>query len=336
VIGDAGLVAPGVGWAMNGLGLYWTDDGSKNWRIATPPEVASMGDAIARIAQVVYTGPGRIWVVAADIRGSSPDRHGALERSTDGGKTWRSEILPGCFSCGATHLGFVGPRRGFAVAVAHGQPSRLYATRDGGVAWRFIAGAPVVGPFAFADVRHGWGVGAGGRALYATSDGGRRWHNVELRPPSTYWGQSVTVGVPRAFAGGRGVVPVRYRAQGTKAQHVVVYVTRDGGATWIARPAPRGADVRAQSWGFPEALPFSAANPRDWVLFDAPTLYATQDAGRTWTVVHPRYAPPAPGVWDVAFVSASTGWAVFEPRNAAPALVETTDGGRDWRALSPR
>jgi photosystem II stability/assembly factor-like uncharacterized protein len=334
VIGDAGLVAPGVGWAMNGLGFYWTDDGGAHWRIATPPEVAQMGDAIARIAQVVYAGPGRIWIVAADIRGTSTERHVALERSIDGGKTWRSEVLPGCFLCGETHVAFVGARRGFAVAAIQQHPSRLYMTR--GVAWRFEGTVSVDGPFAFADARHGWGVSRGGRALYATRDGGRSWREVELRPPAQYRGQAVTVGVPRAFPGGRGVVPVRYRARGAKAQHVVVFVTRDGGVTWTARPAPRTADVRSQTWGFPEALPFSAANTHDWVLFDSPTIYATHDAGTTWTVVHPRYAPPAPGVWDVTFISPSTGWAVFEPRNGAPALVETTDSGRDWRALSPR
>jgi photosystem II stability/assembly factor-like uncharacterized protein len=336
VIGDAGLVAPGVGWAMNGLALYWTEDGGAHWRIVTPPEVASMGDAIARIGQIVYTGPRRIWVVAADIRGTSADRHGALERSVDGGKTWRSELLPGCFGCGETHLAFVGPRRGVAIAAVPRHPSRLYATQDGGATWRFVGTVPVNGAFAFADARRGWGVGPGARALYVTRDGGRSWRVAALRAPAADAGQAVTVGVPRAFSGGRGVVAVRYRARGAKAQHVVVYVTADGGTTWTARPAPRSVDLHAQTWGISEALPFSAANARDWVLFDSPTIYATHDAGRTWSVVRPRYAPPAPGVWDVSFVSASTGWAVFEPRNGAPALVETTDAGRDWRALSPR
>jgi photosystem II stability/assembly factor-like uncharacterized protein len=337
VIGDAGLVAPGVGWAMNGLGLYWTDDGGKHWRVITPPEVASMGDAIARITQVVYAGRNQIWVVAGDIRrASTEDRHGALERSTDGGRTWRSEILPGCLLCGDTHLGFVGARRGYAVAAVSQRPTRLYRTSDAGRSWRFVASVPVDGPLAFADARHGWGVSAHGRALYATSDAGRSWQKVALRPPAAYAGQAVTVGVPRSFARGRGVVPVRYRASRGKAQHVVVYVTNDRGATWSARPAPPNVDVSPQTWGFPQALPFSAANPRDWVLFGGSAIDATRDGGRTWTAVRPRYAPPPHGVWDVAFLSASTGWAVFESRNGAPALVETTDGGRNWRALSPR
>jgi photosystem II stability/assembly factor-like uncharacterized protein len=335
VIGDAGLVAPGVGWAMNGLGLYWTDDGGSHWRAVTPPEVASMGDAIARIGQIAYGGPGRIWVVAEDIRGTSTERHGALERTTDGGKTWRSENLPGCFLCGETHLSFLGPRRGIAVAAVPGRSSRLYATRDGGASWFFVESVPVAGPFAFADPRHGWGVAADSRVLETTDAGGRSWHEVTLRPPASYRGLSATVGVPRAFGQGRGVVPVRYRQPGGKAQQVVVFVTRDGGATWTARPAPPRADVRAQTWGIPQALQFSAANPDDWVLFVSPLLYTTHDAGRTWTVVHARYAPPAPLVWDVDFVSASNGWAVFEPRGA-PALVETTDGGRNWHALAPR
>src|SRR5437660_1245691 len=37
---EAGLVAPGAGWAMNGLGLYWTHDNGDHWRRITPPDVA--------------------------------------------------------------------------------------------------------------------------------------------------------------------------------------------------------------------------------------------------------------------------------------------------------
>src|SRR5438874_898662 len=29
---EAGLVAPGVGWAMNGLDLWWTQDDGRHWR----------------------------------------------------------------------------------------------------------------------------------------------------------------------------------------------------------------------------------------------------------------------------------------------------------------
>jgi photosystem II stability/assembly factor-like uncharacterized protein len=65
-----------------------------------------------------------------------------------------------------------------------------------------------------------------------------------------------------------------------------------------------------------EALPFSAATANDRFLFAGSKLYATRDAGRTWTAVE-TVAPPAPRVWDVAFTS-------------------PTDGGRPWIALAPR
>jgi len=125
------------------------------------------------------------------------------------------------------------------------------------------------------------------------------------------------------------VVPVRFRDR-TRAQHVVVYVTNDGGETWTARAAPASADLRAQSRGFPEALPFSAATMNDWFLFVGHSLYVTQNAGRTWSVRH-TVAPKAPHTWDVVFTSPTDGWAIF---NAA--LAKTTDGGRHWRPLAPR
>ena len=147
--------------------------------------------------------------------------------------------------------------------------------------------------------------------------------------PQRYRGQPATAGIPHFFGTRHGVVPVRFRDR-TRAQHVVVYVTNDGGETWTARAAPASADLRAQSWAFPEALPFSAATMNDWFLFAGHSLYVTQNAGRTWSVRH-TVAPKAPHTWDVVFTSPTDGWAIF---NAA--LAKTTDGGRHWRPLAPR
>ena len=331
IVGAAGLVAPGVGWAMNGLGLFWTGDDGVHWRLITPPDVTATGDAIARIVDIAYAGRGHIWVAASDIEGGAGlPRHSALERTSDGGRTWRSLTVPGCYACVVVaHLSVLDPLRGFALAGTRHR-WRLYASHDGGATLNTVAIVPLRGPFVFSNARRGWGVGAGGQRLYGTVDGGRSWRRIELRPPNRYAGEAITVGVPRSFGRGRGVVPVRFRDRRTKAQHVVVYVTRDGGRTWAARPAPPSADVGAQTWGFPEALPFSAATAQDWVLLAGASLYATRDAGLSWSVVRPRHVPRAPHVWDLDFSSHSVGWAIF---NAT--LVETQDGGRNWSRVGP-
>src|SRR5207248_2926954 len=39
---ESGLMAPGFGWAMNGLGLWLTADGGRHWRASVPPHVRAI------------------------------------------------------------------------------------------------------------------------------------------------------------------------------------------------------------------------------------------------------------------------------------------------------
>jgi photosystem II stability/assembly factor-like uncharacterized protein len=351
-IGEAGLVAPDLGWAMNGLGLWWTRDGGTHWRVMTPPQVAATGDVVARVVDIAAVDDQHVWVSAADIAsGQQLERHMAIERTRDGGRTWQASIPPGCHRCGGARLSFIDARRGFAVVAA--QPDhRLFETRDGGASWRRVpSDLSFTGPIRFLNARDGWAVSepgrmvgrsqsvpVGGGLVYRTSDGGRHWHRVPLAAPPRYRGQQATAGVPRFFGPRAGVVAVRFRDR-THAQHLVVYVTKDGGDSWTPRPAPASADLRAYSWGFPQGLPFSAADAWSWFLFVGHHLYWTRDAGRTWSVTA-TVAPKAPQVWDVNFSSPRDGWAIFAsvvtgPR-AGSALVRTRDGGRHWTPLAPR
>jgi photosystem II stability/assembly factor-like uncharacterized protein len=172
------------------------------------------------------------------------------------------------------------------------------------------------------------------RSLYRTTDSGRSWERVALPVPPRYAGRRMTVDPPAFFGERDGVASARVLDPKTKAQHVVVYVTRDGGATWSARPAPAAADLRGYTFGFSGNTPFSAASAEEWKLMVGRSLYITHDAGLRWSVVRARYAPMPPAVWDVQFMSASAGWAIFGVSNGA-ALVQTTNGGRDWTPVHP-
>jgi hypothetical protein len=153
IIGEAGLVAPGLGWAMNGLGLWWTDDGGQHWRAIAPPDVRAMGDVVARVDDVAGVDDRHLWLAVADVRGtkevSGSTRHMAIERSQDGGRSWQPVIPPGCYGCGGAHLSFLDARHGFALTGIQPQP-RLYVTGDGGRSWqRRASNATFVGPLRF-------------------------------------------------------------------------------------------------------------------------------------------------------------------------------------------
>ena len=327
IIVATGLGARSVVWAMNGLALYLSRDGGAHWFAATPPGVY---DVVARIGDIVFVDREHAWAAASDLTGARPPRHMAIYRTTDGGRTWRPAAPPGCYyRCGGGFLSFLDRRKGFSLASVWPR-GRLFETRDGGAAWTLVAPAPFIGPIRFVSLRDGWGVRSDGGALFRTTDGGRIWRRVRLARPAT-----ATIGVPTFFGPRDGVVPVWLRDPRTHAERVVAYVTRNGGRSWSARPVPAAADLRGESWGFAASIPFSAPTVRDWVLFPGPSLYATHDGGRTWTIVHPRFAPTAPHVSDPSFSSPSSGWAIFTV-GAGSALVRTTDGGRDWKAVAPR
>jgi photosystem II stability/assembly factor-like uncharacterized protein len=341
VIGEAGLVAPGLGWAMNGLGFWWTHDGGEHWRTITPPQVREMGDVVARVVDVAATDDEHIWIAAADIRiGQRSERQMAIERTRDGGRTWHWVIPPGCGACAGAYLDFVDSDTGFALAGTN-EARHLFRTMNGGASWKLVnADVPFAGPIRFSDARDGWAVSepAGGGIVYRTRNGGHTWSRVSLPAPTRYRGQPVTAGTPHFFGSRIGVIPVRFRDR-SRAQHVVVYATSNGGATWTPRPAPATADLRGESWGFPEALPFSAATPNDWFLIVGPSVYATHDGGRNWSSIR-TVAPRPPRTSDVVFTSPTTGWAIFALYETGPragsTLAMTTDGGRHWRPLAPR
>jgi len=350
-VSDEGMTG-GVGWAMNGLGLWLTTDGGRTWLTATPPHVRATGDAVARIGQIQFVDPKHGWLTAGDVFGgfkipkhAASLRHMEIDRTTDGGRTWKASVPPGCLeTCGGDYISFLDTRHGFAIAT-----KGLFKTNDGGASWTRVSRPPFAGAITFLDERHGFGVSdsfrwappkydipIGGGVLYRTVDGGVTWSRVVLRAPRAYARWERTSDPVTFFDNRNGVVPVRFRDPRTHAQRLVVYATSDGGATWTARPAPATVTWSA-TWGLPTTWYFSAPNARDWVVTGKRVLYVTADGGLTWRTIHPRDVPRGGSIWNAVFSSADDGWAIFaQPgMTAYPALVQTTDGGRDWSALAP-
>jgi photosystem II stability/assembly factor-like uncharacterized protein len=351
---EAGLTG-GVGWAMNGLGLWITPDGGGTWITATPKHVRSAGDAVARIGDIQFVDRDHGWLSAADVFGGFPlprnapsSRHMEIDRTTDGGRTWRASAPPRCLeACGGTHLSFVDTQRGFVIA-----EQGLFATSDGGATWTRVARPHFSGRIAFLDMRHGvgvsdpsrWGgpqsaVPFGGGIPYRTTDGGRTWLRVPLAPPAAYAGWERTAS-PVRFFGPKGVLPVRYRDPRTHTQRLVVYTSADGGRSW--RPQLVPAKVRWSraffTWGVPADGLLSAASPCVWIVNGSRVLHLTTDAGRSWRTVRPVDLPARATIGQVQFLSADDGWAVVwlpKGTGGSGALVRTTDGGLTWTPLAP-
>jgi len=326
-VAEAGVSPSGVGWAMNGIGLWLTSDGGTHWR-TTSPSVPG-GDVVARVCEVDFVDSAHGWISGCDFIGdvfrNGSDRYSAVERTTDGGRTWKVSA-PDCAGCGGS-LSFLDAKNGFALG---GRPAhRLARTTDGGATWHVVGRAPFAGTIDFLDASHGWGVTWDAR-LFRTQDGGHAWRRVRFAPR----GVLETEDMPQFYGAQNGVVAVRFRNAGSHLQRAAIYVTRDGGRTWTARPVPSGLELARVQWGTTGSLQFSAATPSAWFLWAGKKLWTTSDAGARWTRVGVRIGPDA--VWNLTFTSPTAGWAILGvEHNSVPVLARTTNGGRDWTPLRP-
>jgi photosystem II stability/assembly factor-like uncharacterized protein len=209
------------------------------------------------------------------------------------------------------------------------------------------------------DSQHGWVAGAGG--IWATADGGARWHQQVVAPAQHY--QLAALDAQHVWATADGDL-LRTRdgghhweraavAQGTVRQLSAVapetvyalvaasptglgdhlLATTDGGAHWRAGALPRPA----------QALCFESA-ARGW-LSDGAAVWRTDDGGASWTVVWASPAaeaaagPPGPG-FTAALACTDNGvvWALFEVPGGMSqvgwALYRTADAGATWSPLA--
>jgi len=346
-----------IAWALNGKDFFVTTNGGRSWRNATPPSLADqeVGD---RFEAATGFGPDDLWMAAQDVIGVPPfsqsvngsDRGAEILRSTDGGRTWTTSILPGCLQrCGGDiSLSFVDALHGFAAdGPGPSNSTYLFSTSDGGATWSPVStmslpkgGVPIV----FADLVHGWAVtppafdNAGnvvspGSALYRTTDGGHSWTLVTGLPAKAAYD------MPTFFSADDGVLFGLDPAP-------VVFVTSDGGSTWTGTSVP----VRGSASSLAPPPQFSSPTAHAWFLSWGRSLVETTDAGKHWTTIDtkapwpndPGPGPSKGGAWGLTFFSANDGWAVVGlPPCKAPygcadeGAIATHDSGRAWHFLNP-
>jgi photosystem II stability/assembly factor-like uncharacterized protein len=339
-IGESGLLAPGVGWGVNGLGFFITRHGGRSWETVDVPGLGVGGDTIADLGYVVTPtskeivldfGGNSLDGTCADLApGQKASRAlGGIAVSTDAGRTWHTHSL-WCALAGS--LSFVGAGTGFAVI----HPS-LYETTDAGRHWTRVAPAPDwLRGVAFANTRDGWGMSAtvsgypfSRGALHRTTDGGRTWRNAQICSGKVTDGVAVTCQIPTVLGKQHAVAPAFVVDRQAKRYRLLIYTTGNGGLSWQAHSVPVGAGLSSYVQRA-KTVAFSAPNAHDLFVFVSPYLYRSVNGGRTWS--RTAFSKRA-DVESIDFASPTYGWLNESLGKPGEGFEYTTDAGRTWEPI---
>lgn len=261
-------------------------------------------------------------------------QHGMVLRTTDGGRTWLGDSVPGAARLDFRAIAATSPTTAHVLSI--GDSSRIYRTTDGGRTWSLRFTAARKGSFfdaiRFWDARHGIAMSdpVDGRFLIVTTDdGGDSWHETPAD------GMPLALPGEGAFAASGTCLFVRgardaWLVSGGAATARVFHST-DRGRTWSVVDTP----VRA---GAASAGIFSIAftDARRGVIaggdYQQPRLRGrnvatTSDGGRTWIAADSVLAP-------TGYRSAVAYWPGSRGRRLVAVGLTGTDtsrdGGRSW------
>jgi hypothetical protein len=369
-VGDVHMYNTSIGWAQrldDGAVLH-TTHGVKQWTVSTPPLTAGQA-----INAVVYLGAYAAHALSINSTGEQTTVD-SWSTST-GGVSWVKQgsfTIHGPVPADEGGLDFVDAEHGWW-SVGTGAPTGnsamsgtvLYRTVDSGATWSEVAWTNFTTPgsgnipsdchglspaaefdsASFASPSTGWITGwCDGVAPYfaVTHDGGLHWSQQTL-PVSIPSSDGPFTVPPQFTSSAIGALLMSAPGVGPDA---TLYLTSDGGLTWQARSTPEAV---------PQALDFINADDGWLLIADSenagpaglPDLWVTHNAGVTWTSLLSApgnsasgYSPTIDlGGLDFDFLTPEIGWAAppwpSEPLGG-PDLLQSSDGGRQWVALTPR
>ena len=324
------------GWGVTETQIVRTNDGGLTWYNVTPPEVTKTGYGVTPFALDV----NHFWMQVPDF--NSYPNSGFLQRTTDGGLTWKISATP--FSGG--DIQFVDAENGWMLAdlgVGAGSNAvAIYQTTDSGGTWEQkyvndpnVATAgdslPLGGlksGIAPLNTQAAWVYGViyapATLYLYRTEDGGKNWSagtSIPL-PPGV---ENSELGIDRDHmkfvSPTEGFIAVRITGDTTET---AVYVSKDAGQSWSLTPTliPNG--------GSADFLSATEA-----VIYNGEQFYVTRDAARTWNTVAPDVVFGDTFAM-LDFVNTTTGWVItVDPATNQHILYRTTDGGTTWLPVIP-
>ncbi len=303
-------------------------------QVTAVPE-PSLGPTVSPVGPAEFTwlrmvSPTSGWAV---VVGRSKS---LVVRTDDAGQHWRdvspaAQLLPAATLAWDTNIAWV--------AYSSPEGAFVYRTIDGGRTWERSSRLPTdrqpSGWLDFIDGTHGWFVAITGAALgretsqvFQTTDGGMRWALMsesqfpEIGPstpgslPTCELGGALFLNATTGWVGGTCTGP-----------GPALWVTHDAGRTWHDQPLPAPPGGYQSGTFFNSPNFFSAGDGAVMMQNGSTTtIYATNNAGQTWTS---RSTLPSPDI-GVAFLDASHWWYV---QGGSRQLLRSADAGRHWSIL---
>jgi photosystem II stability/assembly factor-like uncharacterized protein len=240
---------------------------------------------------------------------------GTCLRTTDGGRSWHSEPVPGAEKLDFRAVYAFDDKTAYLMSAGPGAQSQIYRTVDGGGHWKQVLSNPDPDGFfdalAFWDRKHGMVLGdpvAGRFVVLTTEDGGATWQRQS--PPSALKGEG-------AFAASNSCLTLLGDHERREAWFatggpgaVRVFHSLDAGRTWSVAATPIRNDAASAgifSLGFAAdrhgvAVGGDYAKPEQ----DQHNVAVTTDGGRTWS--EPAGARPKGFRSAVAFLRDRRMW----------------------------
>lgn len=333
---DVAGTFPGGGvWAATADQVMISGDGGRSWSRNPVPQFATVDVLDRTHVWAVSPGSDSVWPYRGN--GIADTLHLIVNRSSDGGRTWRSVALPGDYGGTTPVLSFSDEMHGYLLCATlrGGGPSVVLQTDDGGATWRTM-GTPgfnlgsvfsVSGPAVLWSGTQGDAGPVERPVLDVSRDGGRTWTDARLPGLVGSLFATNTVLAPPAFFGATGIVAVD--SEPVAGEELTVYRSLDGGRTWArasSMPNPNGASAFSA---------FAALDARHWLFVAGNGLLRTGDGGRTWSRLIPEGLPPEGITW-LHFADPEHGVALESPGAfTRPAnLFVTADGGASWRVVA--
>jgi photosystem II stability/assembly factor-like uncharacterized protein len=278
-------------FGATGGGLWKTTDGGVAWKPIADKFLKTSSVGAVAVSEsnpdVVYVGMGE-----TELRGNVIQGDGVY-KTADGGKTWAHVGLAETQAIARIRVHPRNPDLVYAAALgkiyASSAERGVFRSKDGGATWERVlfrddrTGAvdlsmdpnnPDVlyaGLWEAFRTPHSLSSGGPGSGLFKSVDGGTTWTELTRNPglPAGIWGK---VGVAVSPADGKRVFAIVENEKGG------VFVSDDGGATWMLATSERRLRQRA----FYYSRIYADSKDRNTVYVLNTGIYRSTDAGKTY------------------------------------------------------